>query len=394
MTEDIEWFVGFDWASQTHVVCLLDRNGETVGERKVAHGGADLSELCDWLVARSGAPPARIGVAIETPHGPVVETLLERGFAVFAINPKQLDRFRDRFTVAGAKDDRRDGHVLADSLRTDRRAFRRLAVDDPTLVELREWSPLIASVIVAIIIIPKKKTSSPCVKEKRKAGTRAGLTKPAIVAAAAKLIESVGANGFSLRKLAKALGVGPTTVHFHFEGGVGSVFSAVAQQALAGVTRPFKPKEEPAGYLGELLLKILEALHARPTVAKLVVIQLSSNPVLDPLLAERLLLALAALGVPTEARPKMFQADDGRHLRNDLGGVRAFQRGGAEADLGEGPQDDCGPAVDGVSKFDGIARGNRRRGCSGRSGEAVSRGRRRIHGPAHRNPRRQVAARR
>ncbi len=167
--------------------------------------------------------------------------------------------------------------------------------------------PLIASVIVAIIIIPKKKTSSSCVKEKRKAGTRAGLTKPAIVAAAAKLIESVGANGFSLRKLAKALGVGPTTVHFHFEGGVGSVFSAVAQQALAGVTRPFKPKEEPAGYLGELLLKILEALHARATVAKLVVIQLSSNPVLDPLLAERLLLALAALGVPTEARPKMFQ---------------------------------------------------------------------------------------
>ena len=56
-----------------------------------------------------------------------------------------------------------------------------------------------------------------------------------------------------------------------------------------------------------LLLKILEALHARPTVAKFVVIQLSSNPVLDPLLAERLLLALAALGVPTEARPKMFQ---------------------------------------------------------------------------------------
>src|SRR5208337_1084587 len=85
------------------------------------------------------------------------------------------------------------------------------------------------------------------------------------------------------------------------------VFSAVAQQALAGVTRPFKPKEEPAGYLGELLLKILEALHARPVVAKLVVIQLSSNPVLDPLLAERVLLALAALGVPTETRPKMFQ---------------------------------------------------------------------------------------
>ena len=64
------------------------------------------------------------------------------------------------------------------------------------------------------------------------------------------------------RRLAKALGVGPTTIHFHFEGGVGSVFGAAAQQALAGVTRPYKPKEEPATYLGELLLKILQALHA------------------------------------------------------------------------------------------------------------------------------------
>ena len=64
--------------------------------------------------------------------------------------------------------------------------------------------------------LPRSLTSSP----KRKAGTRAGLSKPAIVVAAAKLIESVGANGFSLRKLAKALGVGPTTIHFHFEGGV------------------------------------------------------------------------------------------------------------------------------------------------------------------------------
>jgi hypothetical protein len=33
----------------------------------------------------------------------VVEALLERGLRVHATNPKQLDRFRDRFTVAGAK---------------------------------------------------------------------------------------------------------------------------------------------------------------------------------------------------------------------------------------------------------------------------------------------------
>jgi transposase len=69
----------------------------------------------------------------------VVELLLERGFAVFAINPKQLDRFRDRFTVAGAKDDSRDAYVLGHSLRTDRQAYRRLSTDDPLVIQLREW---------------------------------------------------------------------------------------------------------------------------------------------------------------------------------------------------------------------------------------------------------------
>ena len=63
----------------------------------------------------------------------------------------------------------------------------------------------------------------------------------------------------------------------------------------------------PAEYLRELLLRMLHALHAGPTVARLVVVRLSLNPILDPLLAERLLLTLAALGVPAEALPKMFQ---------------------------------------------------------------------------------------
>ena len=55
-------------------------------------------------------------------------------------NPKQLDRFRDRFSPAGAKDDRRDARVLADALRTDGHAFRRLDQAAPEIVELREWS--------------------------------------------------------------------------------------------------------------------------------------------------------------------------------------------------------------------------------------------------------------
>ena len=97
--------------------------------------------MAAWLMATSGAAePSQIHVAIEVPHGPVVETLIERGFKVHAINPKQMDRFRDRFTLAGAKDDSRDAEVMASALRTDPRCFRLLAVADPVVIELREWS--------------------------------------------------------------------------------------------------------------------------------------------------------------------------------------------------------------------------------------------------------------
>jgi transposase len=111
-----------------------------VEERSFRHSGEGLAQLSDWLFRLAADEPDRVWVAIELPHGAVVETLLERGFRVHAINPKQLDRFRDRFTVAGAKDDRRDAYVLADSLRTDAHCFRRLKVDAPLVIELREWS--------------------------------------------------------------------------------------------------------------------------------------------------------------------------------------------------------------------------------------------------------------
>ena len=138
--EELEYFAGIDWGSETHQACIVDGEGTVLGERAFGHGGAGLAEMADWLVAAAGAEADVIGVAIEVPHGPVVETMMERGFAVHSVNPKQLDRFRDRFSPAGAKDDRRDARVLADALRTDGHAFRRLDAAAPEIVELRAWS--------------------------------------------------------------------------------------------------------------------------------------------------------------------------------------------------------------------------------------------------------------
>ena len=136
------FFVGIDWGSQQHRVCLLNREGTLREERWIDHSGSGLADLVRWLLSQTSASPAEIAVAIEIPRGPIVETLMEQGFAVFSLNPKQLDRFRDRYSPAGAKDDRRDAFVLADSLRTDLHCFHAVRLDDPTLIRLRELSRL------------------------------------------------------------------------------------------------------------------------------------------------------------------------------------------------------------------------------------------------------------
>lgn len=137
------WYLGIDWGGEIHQFCLVDASGGIAGERAVAHTTDAVHEALAWVCTVTGASPHEIAVGIETPHGVLVDTLLEHGFPVFAINPKQLDRFRDRFSAGGAKDDRRDAHVAGDALRTDRRAFRPVRVGDPLVVQLRELSRML-----------------------------------------------------------------------------------------------------------------------------------------------------------------------------------------------------------------------------------------------------------
>jgi transposase len=136
-TSEFQAFAFIDWSSKKHQLCLFDASGRNRGERTFEHSGAGLAELCQWLRDKSGSAPAEIAVGLEVSDGPLIETLLEQGFAVFHLNPKQLDRFRDRYSPAGAKDDRRDARVGAHALLTDRVAFRRLMPPNPLTIQLR-----------------------------------------------------------------------------------------------------------------------------------------------------------------------------------------------------------------------------------------------------------------
>ncbi|MCY4675112.1 MAG: IS110 family transposase [Bacteroidetes bacterium] len=133
-------FSGIDWGSKSHQVCIVNAAGTMLGEKAFPHSGEGLYQLRDWILHHARCDADQIAVAIEVPHGPVVDCFMEHGFQVFAINPKQLDRFRDRFSPAGAKDDRRDARVLADAVRTDPGCLRRLDPMDAEIIQLREWS--------------------------------------------------------------------------------------------------------------------------------------------------------------------------------------------------------------------------------------------------------------
>ena len=139
-SSNYQLFVGVDWATEEHQICVIDPDRQVIENKPIKHSGPALLELADQLSSLAGGNTASVGVAIETPRGAVVETLIERGFHVYAINPKQLDRFRDRHTVAGAKDDRLDALVLADSLRTDQHCFKFVQIDEPLTIQLRELS--------------------------------------------------------------------------------------------------------------------------------------------------------------------------------------------------------------------------------------------------------------
>lgn len=117
-------FVGIDWASADHAVCVVDERGAVADRFGVPHSAAGLEDLCARL--RKLGAPADVPIAVERPSGMLVDTLVDAGFAVVPIHPNAVKASRPRYSAAGGKDDRKDAYILADLLRTDGHRFRPL----------------------------------------------------------------------------------------------------------------------------------------------------------------------------------------------------------------------------------------------------------------------------
>ena len=100
-------FIGDDWAEAHHDIEIEDDFGQVLARRTATRGDGR-----DHGVARVGRGASRpdgeqdqVLVGIETDRGPWVQALLASGDTVYAINPMQVARYRERHSTSGAKSD-------------------------------------------------------------------------------------------------------------------------------------------------------------------------------------------------------------------------------------------------------------------------------------------------
>jgi transposase len=129
---ELTHFAGFDWAGDHHDIIIVDTTGRVVADFRIEHTAAGWRS---WREKTAAYP--KLGIAIETSFGMVVEQLIDSGATVFPVNPKSARRYRERKNPSGTKTDRHDAWALADALRTDGHAWRALGPKDPIIEELR-----------------------------------------------------------------------------------------------------------------------------------------------------------------------------------------------------------------------------------------------------------------
>lgn len=141
-----------------------------------------------------------------------------------------------------------------------------------------------------------------------KANGQVGLTKAEVLDAAVRLIDERGAAAFSVREVARSLGVYPATLYWHIRGNKDDFLAEVA----AHVMEDFLLREDGGGdwlaTLRQIFLRYRQAMHRHPNVAPLIGAQLVSNGVSSAHLVETLLSKLAEGGFSGEALVDNYNA--------------------------------------------------------------------------------------
>ena len=85
-------FTGIDWSDRVLDFHLRTGDGKVLAQGEVQTTVEGLAEL--FTALESHGLPDEIGIAIETSHGAWVQALLDRGYKVYPVNPKTVERVK------------------------------------------------------------------------------------------------------------------------------------------------------------------------------------------------------------------------------------------------------------------------------------------------------------
>jgi transposase len=112
------YYVGVDWGSAEHAVCVLTEAGRVHARFAITHTAAGFANLAHRLAKLGDAE--LVPVAIERPDGRLVDSLLEAGHPVVPVKSNAIKAWRDAEVLSGAKSDPGDAEVIAEYLRLRR----------------------------------------------------------------------------------------------------------------------------------------------------------------------------------------------------------------------------------------------------------------------------------
>lgn len=130
-------YVGVDWADDHHDVYVTDDSAAPLDNFSIPHSYGGMERLRNRL-GKFSSNPENVLVAVESHQGLLVYALLEAAYQVYPINPKAMDRYRDRYRMSSSKSDPKDAMVLANILRTDLHLYKPLPKETAVDARLRQ----------------------------------------------------------------------------------------------------------------------------------------------------------------------------------------------------------------------------------------------------------------
>ncbi|MCO5214384.1 MAG: IS110 family transposase [Caldilinea sp.] len=116
-------YIGIDWSREKHDVTYLNEKGAEIETQTVRHDAKGFEQL-DKVRRSIGVGSNECVVGIESAHTVLIDFLWAKGYEqIYVIPPAVINANRRRNRQSGARNDRYDSLVIAETLLTDRHKF-------------------------------------------------------------------------------------------------------------------------------------------------------------------------------------------------------------------------------------------------------------------------------